>query len=113
MAGALSVDQVFDSLAIRVNGPAAWGEHLSTVWKFTDLGTTHRATLRNGVLVHAETAGDGGPADLTVTLTKPQLFALLAGKGTDGIALDGDATVLARLFAALDEPDASFAVVTP
>ncbi|MFI1517926.1 alkyl/aryl-sulfatase [Kitasatospora cineracea] len=113
MAGALSVDQVFDSLAIRVNGPRAWDERLSSVWKFTDLGTVHRVTLHNGVLVHHEAAGDGGPADLTVTLTKPQLFALLAGKGADDLDLDGDATVLDRLFAALDEPDPSFPVVTP
>ncbi|MFE1319122.1 alkyl/aryl-sulfatase [Kitasatospora phosalacinea] len=112
-AGALSVDEVFDSLAIRVNGPQAWDERLSTVWKFTDLGTTHRATLNNGVLVHGEVTGEAGPADLTVTLTKPQLFGLLAGKGTDGLGLDGDAAVLGRLFAALDEPDPAFAVVTP
>ncbi|MFB7947681.1 alkyl/aryl-sulfatase [Kitasatospora phosalacinea] len=112
-AGALTVDQVFDSLAIRVNGPAAWDERLTTVWKFTDLGTTHRATLRNGVLVHGEVTRDQGPADLTATLTKPQLFALLAGRGRDGIDLSGDPAVLDRLFAALDESDPAFPVVTP
>ncbi|RKE19692.1 alkyl/aryl-sulfatase [Streptomyces sp. TLI_171] len=113
MAGALSVEQVFDSLAIRVNGPKAWDEDLSTVWRFTDLGTAHRATLRNGVLVHGEVTGEPGPADLTVTLTKPQLFAMLAGKGTDGIGLTGDGAVLSRVFGALDEPDPAFPIVTP
>lgn len=113
MAGALSVEQVFDSLAIRVNGPKAWDERLATVWTFTDLGETHRVTLDNGVLVHHRTAGTPGPADLALTLTKPQLFALLGGQGTDGIGLDGDPAVLGRLFGALDEPDPAFAIVTP
>ena len=32
MAGALTVDQLFDSLAIRVDGPRAWDEHLAIDW---------------------------------------------------------------------------------
>ena len=42
MVGALTVDQLFDSLAIRVNGPKAWDEHLTIDWVFTDLGHTYR-----------------------------------------------------------------------
>ena len=48
---ALSIDQLFDSIAIRVNGPRAWDEHLSVDWAFSDLGQTYRTTLENGVLV--------------------------------------------------------------
>ena len=53
------------------------------------------------------------PAGLTLTLTKPQLLGLLAGKGLDGITADGDPALLRRLFAVLVEPDKSFAIVTP
>lgn len=46
-------------------------------------------------------------------LTRPQLVGLLAGAKTDGVAIDGDASVLTRLTGLLDEPDPTFAVVTP
>ena len=49
---ALTVDQLFDAIAIRVNGPRAWDEVLTIDWDFTDLGEVHRTTLRNGVFTH-------------------------------------------------------------
>ncbi|MGD6749028.1 alkyl/aryl-sulfatase [Streptomyces sp. BH105] len=112
MASALSVTQIFDSLAIRVNGPRAWDVHLSIVWKVIDLAETHRMELSNGALVHFPEPRDT-EADLTVTLTKAQLLDILAGHGLDGIGQQGDATALARLFGLLDEPDPNFAIVTP
>ncbi|MFD7292421.1 alkyl/aryl-sulfatase [Streptomyces sp. NPDC059897] len=112
MASALSVTQIFDSLAIRVNGPRAWDVRLSIVWKVIDLAETHRMELSNGALVHFPEPRDT-EADLTVTLTKAQLLGILAGHGLDGIGQQGDATALARLFGLLDEPDPNFAIVTP
>ncbi|WP_245726869.1 alkyl/aryl-sulfatase [Streptomyces longwoodensis] len=114
MATALSVDQVFDSLAIRVNGPRAWDHTLTVLWRFTDLDRTHRTSLRNGVLVHHPVTGTpAGGADLTVTLTEPQLLAALTGQGLDGIDHTGDPAVLSTLMSVLDEPDPGFAIVTP
>jgi alkyl sulfatase BDS1-like metallo-beta-lactamase superfamily hydrolase len=78
MAAALTVEQLFDSVAIRVNGPKAWSEHLTIDWHLTDLGERYRMTLSNGVLVHYPNPGPG-TADLAFTLTKPQLLAMLAG----------------------------------
>ena len=40
------------------------------------------------------------------------LIGLLAGS-IEGIALEGDPTVLGRLTAVLDAPDPDFAIVTP
>ncbi|PJN29475.1 alkyl/aryl-sulfatase [Kitasatospora sp. CB02891] len=111
MAAALSVEQVFDSLAIRVNGPKAWDHSLTVLWRFTDLDRTYRTSLRNGVLVHRPAAD--GPADLTLVLTEPQLMGLLTGHGLDGIDHTGDPTVLTTLMSVLDEPDPGFAIVTP
>ena len=45
MAAALTVEQLFDSVAIRVNGPKAWSEHLTIDWHRTDLGERYRMTL--------------------------------------------------------------------
>ncbi|MFJ8443742.1 alkyl/aryl-sulfatase [Kitasatospora griseola] len=111
MATALSVEQVFDSLAIRVNGPKAWDHSLTLLWRFTDLDRTYRTSLHNGVLVHRPAAD--GSADLTLVLTKPQLMGLLTGPGLDGIDHTGDPTVLTTLLSVLDEPDPGFAIVTP
>jgi alkyl sulfatase BDS1-like metallo-beta-lactamase superfamily hydrolase len=123
MAGALSVEQVFDSLAIRVNGPRAWNLSLATDWHFTDLGERHRVTLHNGVLVHTrtDTRADGRPGtapapgsvDLSLTLTKPQFMALLAGQGTTGVDYTGDLAALQSVLSVLDDPDPNFPIVTP
>jgi Alkyl sulfatase C-terminal len=45
--------------------------------------------LSNGVLIHYPTTR-AEPADLTVTLTRPQLLAMLGGAGTNGVQFDGD-----------------------
>ena len=109
---ALTVDQLFDSIAIRVNGPKAWSQALTIDWDFTDENTRHRMTLSNGALIHW--AGPApGAADLTLSLTKPQLLGLLAGHGLEGVHTAGDVGALHRLLGLLDTPDPGFAIVTP
>ena len=48
-----------------------------------------------------------------MTLTRPNLLALVAGHGFDGIETTGDQGAWQRLGALLDAPDPSFAIVTP
>ncbi|WP_345558580.1 alkyl/aryl-sulfatase [Nonomuraea rosea] len=108
---ALSVEQIFDSIAIRVNGPRAWHERLSIDWHLTDLGRRHRTLLSNGALIQQPDPQDE-LADLTLRLTKAQLVGLLAGKGVEGVEREGDTTVLQRLVAVLDRPVPDFAIVT-
>ena len=107
----LTITQILDAIAVRVDGPRAWSERLSIDLHLTDLEERYRLELSNGVLVHFPEP-DGDPADLTATLTKAQLLALLAGGGADGIRYEGDSGVLPRLLAVLDDPDPNFAVVT-
>ena len=113
MAGALTVEQLFDSLAIRVNGPRAAAEHLVIEWRFTDTATTIRTVLSNGALIQTPNPRTLIDADLTLTLTRPQLLGLLEGHGLDGIDHAGDPGALGRLMATLDTPDPAFAIVTP
>ena len=112
LAPALTVIQLFDSIAIRINGTAAWKESLSISWHFTDTGHDYRMELSNGALIHYPTAGSRA-ADLTVTLTKPQLLQLLATGQPDGIDMSGDLSVVQRLLALTDSPNPDFAIVTP
>ncbi|MFI5634641.1 alkyl/aryl-sulfatase [Streptomyces sp. NPDC051664] len=126
MTTALSVEQIFDTLATRVNGPEAWDHRATLDWHFTDLGEWYRTSLRNGALVPTrmdpvETAVgfegapgfEGTPADVTFTLTRPQLLDLLAGKGLDTIEHTGDIGALRTLVSVLDTTDPDFPIVTP
>jgi alkyl sulfatase BDS1-like metallo-beta-lactamase superfamily hydrolase len=113
MAGALTVEQLFDSLAIRVNGPRAAAESLVIDWQFADAKMTVRLALSNGVLIQTENPRSQAAADLALTLTKPQLLGILAGRGLDGIEHTGDPAALGRLTALLDTPDPAFPIVTP
>ncbi|MFB9209031.1 alkyl/aryl-sulfatase [Nonomuraea spiralis] len=112
LVAALTVEQILDSLAIRVDGPKAWHESLSIDWHLTDLGELHRTTLSNGVLVQRLNPPDE-PVDLTLRLTRTQLLGLVAGKGVEGVEREGDITALQRLVAILDSPTRDFAIVTP
>ncbi|WP_035847296.1 alkyl/aryl-sulfatase [Kitasatospora azatica] len=117
VAMALTVDQLIDSLAVRVNGPRAWDTALTLDWRVTDERRGWRLTLSNGALTHRSAPLGkplgGGSADLTLTLGKAQLLGLLAGGGLAGIEQSGDPQVLAKLLSLLDTPDPNFAIVTP
>jgi len=113
LLSALTVGQLLDAIAIRINGPKAWDERLTIDWRFTDLQQTHRASLGNGALTHRLVGDDVAPADLTLTLTKPQMLGVLIGAGLEGVRTEGDLGVVARLLAVVEAPDPNFAVVTP
>ena len=117
LLSALTVAQLLDAIAIRIDGPAAWDEALTVDWRFTDLGETHRATLGNGVLTHRlledDGSGDGPAADLTLVLTRPQMLGVLLGGGLEGVGTEGDPGVIGRLLAVVEAPDRNFPIVTP
>ncbi|PRC55621.1 alkyl/aryl-sulfatase, partial [Mycobacterium sp. ITM-2017-0098] len=48
MVGQLAPEQMFDVLAISVNGPRAWDLDLTLDVTFLDTATNYRLTLRNG-----------------------------------------------------------------
>ena len=80
---------------------------------FTDLGHTYRTELTNGVLIQ-DVDPKAGTADLTLTLTKPQLLGLLGGAvRLDGLTTDGDTGVVAKLLSFLDPVSGDFPIVTP
>lgn len=112
MAAALTITQLFDSIAIRIDAQRAWSTSASVRWHFTDHDETYRMELSNGVLVHFPTR-KSAPADLVLTLTKPQLLALLGGAGPDGVQLEGDPGTLSTILSFLDDPDPGFTIVTP
>ncbi len=112
MARAMTVTQLFDTVAIRIDGPRAADVSLSVLWDFTDSGERHLMELTNGVLVHQPTTRTP-KTDLTLSLTFPQLLGLLAAGSLDGIETAGDQGVLATLLSLTDQPDPNFPITTP
>ncbi len=115
MLSQLTPEQMFDILAISVNGPRAWDLDLALDVTFGDLDSNYRLTLRNGVLVYRKRPADPQSAAATVTLaSKMRLMAVAMGDLTSpGLDIDGDATVLRSLMSVLDKPDPGFDIVTP
>ncbi|WP_231975835.1 alkyl/aryl-sulfatase [Mycobacterium sp. E2462] len=115
MLAQLSAEQIFDSLAIRVDGPRGWGLDITIDLAFADAAINYRLTLRNGVLVHRQAPAD--PATATVTLElagKDRLLAVAFGDFTSpGLTVSGDASALQAFLGVLDRPDPGFNIVTP
>ncbi|TFV56709.1 MBL fold metallo-hydrolase [Mycobacterium sp. PS03-16] len=115
MLAQLSPEQMFDVLAISVDGPRAWDLDLAIDVSLTDVGVNYRVTLRNGVLVYRTVAADESTAQVTVRLAnKLRLLGLAAGDNdSPGLEVTGDTGVLASLLSVLDKPDPNFTIVTP
>jgi alkyl sulfatase BDS1-like metallo-beta-lactamase superfamily hydrolase len=115
----LSDEQLFDALAIQVDGPRAGDRRIDLHWRFTDTGHEHRLCLEHGVLRHRRGAPPGG-ADATVNISREAFNEIIAGSGTieqvvasGRLAIEGDPRVLGELLGLLDPRDPAFAIVTP
>ncbi|MFF3217074.1 alkyl/aryl-sulfatase [Streptomyces sp. NPDC002886] len=113
MLMALTTEMLLDSIAIRIDGPRAWDEDLTIDLVLTDEDRRHRLTLHNGALTHRTVTDPRTPAGLTLTLTKPQLLAVLAGRAPDSLSTEGSPALLSRLFSYVTKPDPAFPIVTP
>ncbi|MDT5146479.1 MAG: linear primary-alkylsulfatase, partial [Mycobacterium sp.] len=111
----LTAEQIFDSLAIRVNGPRSWDLEIALDISFTDAAANYRLALRNGVLVYRNAPADPATATVTVKLdNKFRLITVAMGDFTSaGLEISGDRTALQAFLGVLDEPDPNFNIVTP
>lgn len=119
MVGQLTSEQLFDVLAIRIDGPRAGELRLCFNWVFTDLGERHLLQLSNGVLIHTADREDPD-ADATVLVERSALNELFAGTTpmpellqAGRLRVEGDGAKLGELLGLLDAPDPAFAIVTP
>jgi alkyl sulfatase BDS1-like metallo-beta-lactamase superfamily hydrolase len=115
----LTVSQVLDAMAIRLNGPRAWERHLRIDWYVTDPDEQHAITVRNGVLRHRQGSHDPA-ADARLVVEREALNQLLLEVADIGelaesgrLRVEGDGAKLGELLGLLDEPDPGFAIVTP
>lgn len=114
----LSVTQLLDAMAIRLDGPRAWESHLRIDWVIADPDEEHALTVRRGVLHHRSGRHEHADAALIVDraaldqlLLKTADIAALAESGQ--LRVEGDGEKIGELLGLLDEPDPGFAIVTP
>jgi len=119
LLGALSVEQILSSVAIRIDGPKAWDEHLVLSFVITDLDETYVFELRNGVANHRRTVAPA-ESSTTLRLARRTLIGLMTGRVdfpaalADGtIVIEGDPGDLVRLVSVLGKVERNFPIVTP
>jgi alkyl sulfatase BDS1-like metallo-beta-lactamase superfamily hydrolase len=119
VARALSIEQLWDAMGVRLDGPRAWEAQISLAWRFTDVDELWTVTVQNAALstVKGRLAPD---AHATITLTRAAFDSVLLGEGdgaalfaSGAIAVEGDAAKLGEFLGLMDEGDPAFAMVTP
>ena len=115
MLSQLTPEQMFDILALSINGPRAWDTRIAMDVSFLDLDVNYRVTLSNGVLVYRKRAPEPQTAAATIVLAaKMRLMAAAFGDLTSpGLEITGDASVLQTLMSVLDRPNPAFNIITP
>lgn len=116
---ALSLENIFDTLAIRIDGLRLGDRHTRINWRFTDTGQRYQLNLEHGALTYL--AGrNADDADLSVTLDRASFDRILTQQSslraaiTAGLVhIDGDASRLADVFGQLEEFPSNFPIVTP
>lgn len=116
---ALTLEDFFDVLGIRVNADKADGKHIVINWRFTDTNQTYAMTLENATLTYVGNK-QAKDADATVTLSRATLNAVVLKETSfpkaallGDVKVDGSALKLAELFTTLDDQNSEFEVLTP
>ncbi|NUP51141.1 MAG: MBL fold metallo-hydrolase [Catenulispora sp.] len=118
---ALSLDQLFDAIAIRVDGPKSWDADITVRWNLKGRNDPITMRLHNGTLTHVFGTGPAANApDAEFTLDEASLRGILAGAADpaklikDGkVTVSGDPKKLGELMAFITDPDPGFDIVTP
>ncbi|MER5437075.1 alkyl sulfatase dimerization domain-containing protein [Streptomyces sp. NPDC002790] len=121
MLAALGTGQIFDSMAVRLDGPRAAAHRLLLRWEFTDTDEVWTLLVGNGVLTPMRGDAPGGEApQLTLRLARTTLNSVLAQHasfpeaiGSGAVTVDGDVTVLSTFHGLLENPARNFPIVLP
>ncbi len=111
--------QFFDSMAARLNGLRAEDSDLTINFTFSDLNENHVLWIENAVLHHRMAEPVDG-ANATLKLTHEMFLRMVTGQAglkdtlmSDDLDVDGSRLDLLRFFRLFDNPDGTFAIVTP
>ncbi|RAQ48567.1 beta-lactamase domain-containing protein [Aspergillus flavus] len=116
---ALDLEQLFDTIAMHVDGPKAWGRSFTIDFMITDMSRGWHLNLSNGALtghgIEYHELSNETDASLVIWLTHKDLTALIAGDRKDlgGLTTAGEVKYWETLVSLLTTPDPAFAIVTP
>jgi alkyl sulfatase BDS1-like metallo-beta-lactamase superfamily hydrolase len=116
---AMSVDMIFDTLAIRLIPEKAVGKHLKVNWHFSDTGEKYAMNLENCALSYQDRC-QREHADASLVLKRSVLNQVLMKKMSfaeaiknGDLAIVGDPGKLLELMSTLDTTSTMFAIVEP
>ena len=116
---ALTVDQIFDTLGVRLKAENLAGKTIISNWTFTDIDQKWVLGLENRVLHYSEARHDPNP-DVSVTTEKSVIDQILMGKttmleaaGAGLVTVDGDADCLVTIFGNLEVFVSGFSIIEP
>jgi alkyl sulfatase BDS1-like metallo-beta-lactamase superfamily hydrolase len=120
LMAAMSVEQILDSAAIRLNADEVGGLSATVHLHVTDVGEHWRLTLSNRALHGVRAAALDPTAELTLALERAALYALVEGTvslddaiATRSVIADGDRAAAAHIFDHLEVFLSNFAIVEP
>ncbi|MEQ8746050.1 alkyl sulfatase dimerization domain-containing protein [Pyruvatibacter sp.] len=119
MAAGMPLDNLFQAMAVRLNGPKADGKAYAFNFEFTDTGEAYELTLENCVLNYFPNRSNPKPtATLKLSTLNFKLLMLqikdaatLMGEGA--LAIDGEALAFAELAGLFDRFSPKWPIVTP
>lgn len=99
---AMSLDLLFDFLAMKLNGPKADGKHIVLNFDFTDVKQKYVIEMTNGVLNHTPDK-QADKADATITLSRDTLNQINLKETTLKKTVDSGKVKITGSQAKLDE----------
>ena len=119
MVRGMTLEMIFDFLAVRLKREAVDGLTLGTQIHFTDSNETYALELSNAVLNNTKGRTLKSP-DATLSLTRPVFFKMLLAKvplarlvEAGEARVEGNPKALGAVLANLEEFDPLFSIVTP
>jgi alkyl sulfatase BDS1-like metallo-beta-lactamase superfamily hydrolase len=116
---AMSVEQVFDTIAVRLKSEEVGGQKLFINWTFTDINEKWVLGLSNRTLFHVQGRHEASAA-VTVSMKRMTLIDIVTQQTTfmdeinaGNITVDGDASALLTVFGNLDAFTPGFHIVEP
>ena len=119
MIRAMNIEQMFDTIAVRLKSEDVGGVKVTVNWHFTDIDERWVLELSHRTL-HATPNKVAQSADATVTIARTLMLGIMNQETTfvdelqaGTVSIDGDATALLTIFGNLDLFLPGFAIVEP
>ena len=116
---AMTIEQLWDTISVRLKEEELGGVALSTNWTFPDTGEKWTVGISNRTLCYSPARHDADAA-VTVTVDRSTLISIVLGDTTfmdqvqgGKVTVEGDSTALVTIFGNIEPPQGMFPIVEP